>query len=384
MQEEEDKLVELDPEENISPLNGDASGEQEGANFDPKDIDIAMEQRSLYTLITRMRADMIDLNTEFQRSGNLWDDYYQSRLIESILLRFPLPAFYFDASDDDKWLVVDGLQRLSAMKNFVIDKKLKLNGLEVLKELNGLRYDDEKFAHKLRLRIDDFQVMVYLIKPGTPKEVKYDIFNRINTGGLTLTSQEIRHALNQKIAAPFFKNLVYKPDTATPEYSEMYTRYINVNDRRMAGRELILRYIAFKRAGWENYKPTLRRFLDMEMGRIEQGVDDELLNMVEQLWKALHIAHQLFGKHVFSKTLANPSGRRLLNSSLFEVWTVLLSELNEAEQQKLLENKKGLVEGFKGCLLNPEFQKAITSSTTSKANVNLRFTWVQIQIKQYL
>ncbi len=382
MQEEEDKLVELDPEENISPLNGDATGEQEGADFDPKDIDIAMEQRSLYALITRMRSDMIDLNTEFQRSGNLWDDYYQSRLIESVLLRFPLPAFYFDASDDDKWLVVDGLQRLSAMKNFVIDKKLKLNGLEVLKELNGFRYED--LAHKMRLRIDDFQVMVYLIKPGTPKAVKYDIFNRINTGGLTLTSQEIRHALNQKIAAPFFKNLVYNPDAAAPEYSEKYTRYINVNDKRMAGRELILRFIAFKRAGWENYKPTLRRFLDTEMGRIEQGVDAELLDMVEQLWKALHVAHLLFGKHLFSKSLANPQGRRLLNSSLFEVWTVLLSELSEAEQQKLLENKDGLVKGFIGCLLNAEFQKAITSSTTSKANVNLRFTWINEVIKHSL
>jgi hypothetical protein len=69
---------------------------------------------------------------------------------------------------------------------------------------------------------------------------------------------------------------------------------------------------------------------------------------------------------------------------LFEVWTVLLSELSDTEQQRLLENKKGLVEGFKGCLLNPEFQKAITSSTTSKANVNLRFTWVQELIKQNL
>ncbi|MFZ1808176.1 MAG: DUF262 domain-containing protein, partial [Cyclobacteriaceae bacterium] len=295
---------------------------------------------------------------------------------------FPLPAFYFDASDEDNWLVVDGLQRLSALENFVLKKTLKLNALEVLKELNGLKYDD--LPHKMKLRIDEFQVMAYLIKPGTPKEVKYDIFNRINTGGLTLTSQEIRHALNQKIAAPFFKNLVYNPDEATPEYSEKYARYINVNDKRMAGRELILRYLAFKRIGWQNYKPTLQRFLDMEMERLEQGVDNETLQMIEQLWKALEVAHVLFGEHVFSKTLANPSGRRLLNSSLFEVWTVMLSEINETQQQRLIENKESLVEEFKEYLKTPDFQRAITSSTTSRQNVGIRFHWIEHLITKNL
>lgn len=384
MQEEDNKIVELDPEESVLQLSGEtvswAGEEQIEATFDPKDINISMEQQSLYAIISRLDSGRIDLNPEFQRSGDLWNDYYQSRLIESILLRFPLPAFYFDASDDDEWLVVDGLQRLSALKNFVIDKKLKLTGLVVLHELNGYKFDS--LPYRMKARINEFQVMAYLIKPGTPKEVKYDIFNRINTGGLSLTSQEIRHALNQRIAAPFLRNLVYKPNTETPQYSENYAKYINVNDKRMAGRELILRYLAFKRVGWEYYKPTLQRFLDLEMERIEQGVDNMTLHMIDQLWKALDLAQKLFGVHKFSKTLANPNGRRLLNSSLFEVWTVLLSELSETEQQKLLENKHKLVEGFKGCLLNVDFQKAITSSTTSKSNVNLRFTWVNEVIKQ--
>ena len=71
-----------------------------------------------------MRSDpmRIDLNTEFQRRGNLWDDETQSRLIESLLIRIPLPAFYFDGSDEENWKVVDGLQRLCAIRNFAIDK----------------------------------------------------------------------------------------------------------------------------------------------------------------------------------------------------------------------------------------------------------------------
>ncbi|MBC7382197.1 MAG: DUF262 domain-containing protein [Bacteroidia bacterium] len=94
------------------------------------------------------------MNTEFQRKGNLWNFEKQSRLIESILLRLPLPAFYFDASNDNKWLVVEGLQRLWSLKNFIVnvelveskkpeDKSIELSGLEILTELNnkGITYN---------------------------------------------------------------------------------------------------------------------------------------------------------------------------------------------------------------------------------------------------
>jgi len=86
--------------------------------FDPKDIDIQAIQTTMDTIIKRLSHDEIDLNPDFQRSANLWKPQYMSRLIESLLIRFPLPAFYFDGTDDDKWQVVDGLQRLSTIKKF--------------------------------------------------------------------------------------------------------------------------------------------------------------------------------------------------------------------------------------------------------------------------
>ena len=153
------KEKELEIDEEIDNEEGGEQEEIQEPNFDPKDIDIAVEQRALYNIISRMRSGMIDLNTEFQRSGNLWKPYYQSRLIESILLRFPLPAFYFDASDDDKWLVVDGLQRLWTLKRFIVDETLKLRGLEVLKDMNGLKYQD--LPEKMKLRINEFQVITF-------------------------------------------------------------------------------------------------------------------------------------------------------------------------------------------------------------------------------
>src|SRR6218665_2561717 len=93
--------------------------------FDPNKIDITTKSPSIDILIKRLKADPaeIDLSPAFQRRSDLWDDEKQSRLIESILVKFPLPAFYFDGSDNDKWLVVDGLQRLSSLRNFVVRKK---------------------------------------------------------------------------------------------------------------------------------------------------------------------------------------------------------------------------------------------------------------------
>ncbi|HRK59088.1 MAG TPA: DUF262 domain-containing protein, partial [Candidatus Kapabacteria bacterium] len=111
--------------------------------FDPTKINIETKTPSLDTLIKRIQRHHIqmDTTTYFQRKDDLWDIEQQSRLIESILIHFPLPAFFFDASDDDLWLVVDGLQRLSSIRNFCIEKdpkkRLKLTNLEFLTQLNG-------------------------------------------------------------------------------------------------------------------------------------------------------------------------------------------------------------------------------------------------------
>ena len=80
------------------------------------------KQMIIETILTRLRSNKIDLKIPFQRGIDLWDATKQSRLIESILIRLPLPAFYFDGSDDNKWLIVDGFQRLSTFNNFVIEK----------------------------------------------------------------------------------------------------------------------------------------------------------------------------------------------------------------------------------------------------------------------
>ena len=105
--------------------------------FDPTRIKISTREPSVDLVMERIRRDEIDLAPDFQRSADIWSPRTQSRLIESILLRIPLPVFYMAADPDDNWQVVNGLQRLGTLRSFIIDKRLRLRGLEYFSQFEG-------------------------------------------------------------------------------------------------------------------------------------------------------------------------------------------------------------------------------------------------------
>ena len=100
------------------------------------------------------------------------------------MLRIPIPAFYFDGTNEDKWLVVDGLQRLTAIRRFIILEDLVLCDLEYLKEHEGKTFS--QLSRPMQRAIEEANIVWYLIMPGTPKQVKFSLFRRINTGCLHL------------------------------------------------------------------------------------------------------------------------------------------------------------------------------------------------------
>ena len=162
--------------------------------FDPTTIRITTKQPTVDLVVDRMRHEEIDLQPDFQRGDNVWPIRTRSRLIESLLLRIPLPVFYMAADRNDNWKVVDGLQRLSTLRDFVLNKKLRLRGLEYLTQFDGNSFDD--LPRPMQRRITETQLSCHVIEPGTPPEVMYNVFKRINTEGRPLVAQEIRHALN--------------------------------------------------------------------------------------------------------------------------------------------------------------------------------------------
>ena len=213
--------------------------------FDPARIRVETKAMVISQLLGRMKYDEIDLAPDFQRKGGIWSRRAKSQLIESLLIRIPLPGFYMDGSDENRWLVVDGLQRLTTLKEFAIDKTLVLSGLEFLTAYQGKGFED--LPRDLQRRIDETQVTVFLIQENTPPEVKFNIFKRINTGGLPLSAQEIRHALYQGPATTFLHDLA-----GLPEFLKATRR--GIRDDRMGDRECILRLLAFIQTPYRQYK----------------------------------------------------------------------------------------------------------------------------------
>ena len=330
--------------------------------FDPKRIDITTKQMILEVIFRRLRNNEIDLNTFFQRNPDLWDKTKQSRLIESILIKLPLPAFYFDGTNDNKWLIVDGLQRLSTFKNFIIDQNFRLQNLEYLKQFNNNSFAE--LPRDLQRRIEEHEITVYIINPGTPKEVKFNLFRRINTGGLILTAQEIRQALNQGIPADFISKLAEKKE---------FKRYA-VNPKRMLDRDFVTRFVAFYLHRPDEYKPDLDEFLNNSMAELENLTEDQRKKIEIDFITAMDRAHKLFGIHTFRKRYSKNDKRKPLNKALFEVWSVTLSKMQQEKYQKLLNKKDVLNEKFMKMLNRDyEFEKSITTSTGTPRNVMKRF-----------
>jgi len=134
--------------------------------YDPSEINIKAASFRVFQVMRKISAREIDLQPDFQRHI-VWDETRQSRLIESILIRIPLPAFYLDAVDDDKWLVVDGLQRLSTLDRFYNKNELRLKNLEFLRELEGKTFAE--LPRKFQRQIEDHtELIFYIIQLDTP------------------------------------------------------------------------------------------------------------------------------------------------------------------------------------------------------------------------
>jgi hypothetical protein len=349
--------------------------------FDPKKIDITTKQPTLDLLIKRLGANPteIDLYPDFQRKDSIWDVEKQSRLIESILISFPLPAFYFDGTKEDKWLVIDGLQRLSTLKNFIIDKTLKLTGLEFLgKTLEGKYFN--QLDRTLQRKIEETQVVAYITNPGTPEDVKYNIFKRINTGGLTLTPQEIRHALNQGIPAQFVKELA-----DIKEFKEATGN--RISSERMMDREFVTRFLAFYLNDINDYKRDMDLFMNQALGKLKFKNEKEREKIKSDFKAAMELSQIVFKNLAFQKL---DSDKNKINRSLFEVWSVELAKLTLENRKKLILKKDFVYSQFKDLFRETKeiiedndlqerklFHKSISSATNQKERVLCRFKVVR-------
>lgn len=370
--DESDASLELPQEE---PEDDRPSEGQIVKPFDPTKIRVETQAKTIDNLISRMEHGEIVLQPDFQRA-DVWQDTARSRLIESILIRIPLPAFYMDATDDERWLVIDGQQRLSTIRRFVIDKSLRLSDLEFLTELNGLYFDD--LPQSLKRRIRETNITVYLVERGTPAEVKFNIFRRINTGGLPLSAQEIRHALNQGKATQLLKELA-----SSEAFLGATAR--RVSPLRMADREMVLRFLAFVLHDPETYSSEgFDSFLSEVMGELNKMDEAELDELRERFRAAMDRAKELFGLDAFRKRVSLKARRLPINKALFEAWSVTLDALDGNQMAKLRGRKEQLIRRSVELMNEPTFHNAVSQGTGDIRKVQLRFREIRRIVREIL
>lgn len=319
----------------------------------------------------------------------------KSQLIESLMLNIPIPMFYVAADENGNWDVVDGLQRFSTIRDFVETKELKLQNLEFWKDYDGKGFDD--LSPLLYNRVLETQLLITIIEPGTPDEVKYNIFKRINTGGMALSAQEIRHALYQgegtKLLAALAEGESFR--FATDD---------SVNDSRMAAREIILRCLSFMILGTAGYSNNdnmdsfLRKGLQIinYLGEPEKLISKKIFTRetmpkfqictCDELRRRFTVSMerclQLFGNNAFR--ISKQGVRRSpINKGLFDVWGTVLATLENAKFLKLLSSRDAFIAKYDYLKQDDAFYEAVSRTAWQKNKVEYRFAKVCELIEEF-
>ena len=332
----------------------------EGASWGDYPIDdllIRNEHRTVQDVIRRIDRGSYIMNPDFQRDF-IWLEDKQSKLIESVLMRIPLPVFYMAENDDGQMVVVDGLQRLSTFQRFVKDDlKLRLPDRE---ELNRKGFSD--LSSKLQNRIEDCNLIFYIIDSNVKESARLDIFERVN-GGVPLTRQQMRNCLFVGPATRFLKE-----EARTEMFLDATGR--SLNEKTMRDREFVNRFCAFQLLDLDSYRGDMDEFLANCLRQMNRMEKSGLSRLSAEFHRGLTNNLMLFGRHAFRKHEPKQERRSVLNASFWDVMSTGLSRYAESKVEACVESlRNAIYELFH----NEEFNDAITYGPNGADKVRRRF-----------
>lgn len=376
--------------------------------FDPKSISISTKILSVETIVRRLNQGTLILNPDFQRA-EVWTHQAKSQLIESLMLRIPIPMIYLSSDENNNFMVVDGLQRLSAIRDFlipnlntkVVDKEhidpntklYILDGLEFFREYNGRTVEGLPFEYYNRIM--ETEITATIIEPNTPDEVKRNIFKRINTGGVILSKQEIRNAIYPGKVTALLAEL-----TSIPLFKTiLHTSY---GKNRAEDQELVLRLISFMirdvseyqnddMDSWLSYTMLRINFPDITKREMEflhktSTLKQTLLpldssTIRDKFMLSLNRGYALFNGYAFRKSVKGK--KQKITKSLFEMWGISLSSLSQLEFEILIKNRHKLIEEYQILLQDKKFDLSITKNSNKASDIQFRFNSVKQLIYKY-
>lgn len=316
---------------------------------------IRNETRTVHDVLRRIERGAFVMDPDFQRDF-IWDPDKQSKLIESVVMRIPLPVFYLAEDDRERLVVVDGLQRLTTFQRFV-NNELRLR-LEDRPELNLKKFED--LPPKLQNRIEDCNLILYVIDAKVPEQARLDIFERVN-GGVPLSRQQMRNCLYMGDATRFLKD-----ESRTGVF--LRSTGSSLRTSTMRDREFVNRFCAFQVLDLEKYRDMDEFLAD---GLKEMNARPGALPALSSQFRTtLDNNFSLFGIYAFRKHEPGRDRRSVLNASL---WDVMSTGFSHYPREVVEENADVAREAFYRLMGNVEFVDAITRGPNSVNQVKRRF-----------
>ena len=320
---------------------------------------------SLRALFDMASSHAIDLAPHYQRRDR-WKPEKQSALIESFLLNVPVPPVYLSEDEFGKYSVIDGKQRLTAIRNF-LSGDLRLTKLASFAELEGASFRELPAAIQNALSVRPYIRVITLLKQTDP-QLKYEVFLRLNTGGEKLLAQEIRNVafsgpLNDLLfslsEAPFLRHQMKIKSESSPPF------------RRMEDVENVLRFLTMAER-WESMGPQLSREMDDFMRNNRNASGARLGELGRRFIASLTACEQIWGRRAFYKPQGN-GWRGQFISPLFDAQMVAASVLNDNQIARAVKSRDAILERFIETFRNDAaFVKSVTQSTNNPSSVARR------------
>lgn len=335
-------------------------------------LSISPEQRKLHTetydfTVETMAEKLTDESIfipHFQRRY-VWTEQQASRLIESLIIQCPVPVIYLNQESNEKLSVIDGNQRLTSIGRY-LDNQFALKGLTAYPELEGSRFFelDPRFQRHIQNRT----LRCIVILKDTHPQVKFDVFERLNTGATKLTPQELRHGL-------YYGDLMTLATKAVRESGFLSALEIK-NDKRMKAEELALRFWALK-DNFGNYKKPLANFINDFSDRNRKLKPEELQRLASLFTTTLNDVRNLLGELSFRIFDRNLKVESTFNSALYDALMLGVAQLKSENRLKKMTVEKAQFALAELIVGDENFRKSISVATSDEQQVRYRVSAVR-------
>ena len=325
------------------------------------------------SLHKKFKKGKLDIQPHFQRQY-VWDNVKASRLIESVLLEIPLPIIYLSEEEDGKTYVIDGQQRLTSLFGFIDGehpdgRPFRLVKTSLFPNLTGKTF--RELPDEFQEKIQCYKVRTITFLKDSARDLKYTIFERLNSGSVSLNDQELRNCIYRGQYNDLLKELSQDQDFR-------FLLGIQRPDKRMKDVELVLRFASFYHSTYLNYRSPMKKFLNSDAERFRNAKKSDLDELQVAFKNACLIIRSLFGEDAFRRyyrgTDSNPNGRwekTAFNASLYDIMMGTFAKENRHTVFQHLDSiREALIDLMTS---DQEFIDSIELSTSSLQAVTKRF-----------